>query len=310
MMHSNACRVALVASAIALTGTGSAAAAVPSASTGGAKSVTATSAVLSGTLNPNGEPTTYAFQYGTTKGYGAATPAQGPTAAVKRNLAVSAGVTGLAPGTTYHYRLVATNASGGKVGGDRTFTTLSGVSLLARPQTVVFGSATLLSGQIVGARAAGARVTLRENPFPFARFRSVATTRADAAGRFVFTRTPGVNSRYEAVIGASTSPIRTVFVRIKLTLRVGTTRPARGQRVLFAGTATPAQNGRLVLIQRLVGRVWRTTARALMTPTSNPLVSAFSTRVRITHSGFYRARIAHDAAHEAGNSSARRLRLR
>jgi hypothetical protein len=268
------------------------------------------SALLSGTVNPNSEPTTYVFQYGTTKGYGAATPAQGPTAAVKRNLAVSAAVAGLAPGTTYHYRLVATNASGTKAGGDRTFKTLSGVSLLARPQTVVFGSTTLLSGQILGAGGAGARVTLRENPFPFARFRSAATTRADAAGRFVFARTPGVNSRYEAVIGASTSPIRTVFVRIKLTLRVGTTRPASGQRVLFAGTATPAHNGRLVLIQRLVGRSWHTIARALLTPTSNPLASAFSRRVRITHSGFYRARIAHDADHEAGNSSARRLRLR
>ena len=299
-----------MASVAALTTTGTAVAAVPSPNTGGAKSVTVSSAVLSGTVNPNNEPTTYVFQYGPTKAYGAATAAQGPTAAVNRNVPVSAGVAGLAPGTTYHYRLVATNASGTKAGGDRTFTTLSGVSLLARPRTVVFGSATLLGGQIVGAHSAGARVTLRENPFPFARFRSVATTRADAAGRFVFTRTPGVNSRYEAVFGASTSPIRAVFVRIKLTLRVGTTRPARGQRVLFAGTATPAQNGRLVLIQRLVGRVWRTTARALVTGTSNPLVSAFSTRVRITHTGLYRARIAHDAVHEAGTSSARRLRLR
>lgn len=302
-----------MASVVALTATGNAVAAVPSPSTGGAKSVTLSSAVLSGTVNPNNEPTTYLFQYGTTKAYGAATAAQGPTAAVKRNVAVSAGVAGLAPGTTYHYRLVATNASGSKAGGDRTFTTLSGVSLLARPGTVVFGSSTLLGGQIVGARAAGARVTLRENPFPFVRFRAVATTRADAAGRFLFARTPGVNSRYEAVADtgtSSTSPISTVFVRIKLTLRVGTTRPTLGHRVRFAGTATPAHAGRLVLIQRFRGRSWHTIARALLTPTSNPLASAFSTRVRITHSGLYRARISHDADHEAGNSSVRRLRLR
>ena len=312
-MRFRACTTAVVAGAIALLATGSAAAAVPSASTGGARSVTQSSAVLTGTVNPNSAPTTYVFQYGTTRGYGAATPTQGPTAAVKRSLAVSAGVAGLAPGTTYHYRLVATNASGTKAGGDRTFTTLSGVSLLARPQPVVFGSPTVLSGQILGSQAAGARVTLRENPFPFARFRSVATTRADAAGRFVFARTPGVNTRYSVVAGtrpSSTSAIRTVFVRFRLTLRVGTTRPSHGQRVRFTGTVMPARTGRLVLVQRLRGRTWHTIRRAVLVPTFNPLLSAFSTRVRVTHSGLYRVRLPHDAANEAGNASGRRLRLR
>ena len=96
-MRFRACTTAVVAGAIALLATGSAAAAVPSASTGGARSVTQSSAVLAGTVNPNSAPTTYVFQYGTTRGYGAATPTQGPTAAVKRSLAVSAGVAGLAP---------------------------------------------------------------------------------------------------------------------------------------------------------------------------------------------------------------------
>jgi hypothetical protein len=311
-MRTRAWGAVFVAGAIALAGAGDALAAVPSASVGPARSVTQSTAVLTGTVNPNGQPTTYAFQYGTTRAYGAATPTQGPTGAGKRGLPVSAAVSGLAPGTTYHYRLVATNTSGTKASGDRTFTTLSGLSLAAR-QPIVFGSRTVLSGQVTGGRAAGARVTLRENPFPFARFRSVATTVADGAGRFAFARAPGVNTQYEVVANtrpSSMSAIRTVFVRFRLTLRVGTTRPRRGQRVRFAGTVSPARTGRLVLIQRLSGRTWRTIRRTALVATLNPLVSAFGTRVRITHSGLYRVRLPHDAINEVGNSSTRRLRLR
>jgi hypothetical protein len=313
MLRSGAWRGALAAGVIAVAVAGDAVAAVPSASTGAARSVTQSSALLTGSVNPNGQPTTYAFQYGATRGYGAATPTQGPTAPGNKNVAVSAGVAGLSPGTTYHYRLVATNASGTKVGGDRTFTTQSGISLAARPSPVVFGSTTLLSGQVVGARAAGARITLRENPFPFTRTRAVATTRADGAGRFLFARRPGFNTQYQVVAAtrpSATSGVLTVRVRVKLTLRVGTIRPSSGQRVLFRGTATPAHNGRFVLIQRLQGRAWHTIRRALLTQSATPFVSAFSARVRITRSGLYRARIAHDADHEAGISSTRRMRLR
>ena len=302
----------LAAGTIALVTTGDAAAAVPSASTGAARSVTQSSALLTGSVGPNGEPTTYTFQYGTTRGYGAATAPQGPVGGT-RSLSVSAGVAGLAPGTTYHYRLVATNASGTRTAGDRTFTTLSGLSLTARPTSVVFGGRTLLSGQVFGARAAGARVTLRENPFPFTRTRSVATTRADGLGRFVFARNPGLNTQYQVVTSTgrtSASGVLTVGVRVKLTLHVGTIRPSSGQRVTFRGTATPQHNGRFALIQRLVGRVWRTTSRARLTQSATPFVSSFSARVRITHSGLYRVRVANDAGNQAGTSSTRRMRLR
>jgi len=47
-----------------------AAAGSPSVTTGGASSVTSSSATVSGSVNPNGEATMYAFQYGTTSGYG------------------------------------------------------------------------------------------------------------------------------------------------------------------------------------------------------------------------------------------------
>src|SRR5438132_8378511 len=52
------------------------AAGAPSATTGPALSVTSTSANLTGSVNPNGQSTTYAFQFGTTTGYGSQTNPQ------------------------------------------------------------------------------------------------------------------------------------------------------------------------------------------------------------------------------------------
>src|SRR5437764_14344390 len=78
-------------------------AALPTASTGGTRDITQTTATLRGSINPNGEATTFHFEYGTTKAYGSTTPDQGPTAAVKRGQAVSAAVSGLTPATKYHY---------------------------------------------------------------------------------------------------------------------------------------------------------------------------------------------------------------
>ena len=79
-------------------------------------------ATLTGTVNPQGIPASYWFEYGPTTAYGSQTPAAtAGSSALTQN--VSAALSGLAPGTTYHYRIVATNASGRAEGADRTFTT-------------------------------------------------------------------------------------------------------------------------------------------------------------------------------------------
>ena len=52
-------------------------AAVPTASTGGATGVTASSAKVHASVNPKGEATTYYFEYGTTRRYGSRTPSNG-----------------------------------------------------------------------------------------------------------------------------------------------------------------------------------------------------------------------------------------
>jgi PKD domain len=79
-------------------------------------------ATLNGSVDPRARDTRYHFEYGTTTAYGSATPevdAGSGTGA----LPVSATVGGLAPNTTYHYRLVAGNSVGSTATPDLTFTT-------------------------------------------------------------------------------------------------------------------------------------------------------------------------------------------
>jgi hypothetical protein len=94
----------------------------PTVSTGRASNVSATGAKLHGRLNPNARSTTYHFEYGKTTAYGNSTrikklPPGTSTAEV------TAAPSGLRHRTTYHYRLVATNADGTRRGADRTFRT-------------------------------------------------------------------------------------------------------------------------------------------------------------------------------------------
>ncbi len=81
-------------------------------------------AKLGALANPGGIETSYRFEYGTTTAYGQSTPF--PEGSVGEGVAphaVWAAASGLAPATTYHYRVVAMNELGEAVGPDQTFTT-------------------------------------------------------------------------------------------------------------------------------------------------------------------------------------------
>ncbi|MEX2253399.1 MAG: hypothetical protein WD649_04550 [Thermoleophilaceae bacterium] len=88
---------------------------------------TATSATLTGRLNPNGTATEWRFEWGSDDSYGNLTPLELATGAAERT--VTATIEGLDPQTTYHYRLIADNgeeeAPGDSVieGADATVTT-------------------------------------------------------------------------------------------------------------------------------------------------------------------------------------------
>ena len=82
-----------------------------------------TEAVLNGIVYPHATSTTVTFQYGLTTAYGKSVSADQNPVAGGYGEAVSGKVTGLSPGTTYHYRIVATNLYGVSHGSDMTFTT-------------------------------------------------------------------------------------------------------------------------------------------------------------------------------------------
>lgn len=175
-----------IVSAGALTPLGSAlgaTSATPTATTGPATGVTQTTATLNGTVNPNGSTTNYQFQYGTTTSYGrtsSTASAGGGTAPV----AAARNVSALAPGTLYHYRILATNAQNKQaLGQDMTFTTqavppppsrvaLFGHTAFASRSHVVgifvgcFGPSQQCSGSLT--ITAGGRVIARRSSFTVA----------------------------------------------------------------------------------------------------------------------------------------------
>ena len=124
----------------------------PKATTGSATAVTQSGAKLNGTVDPNGKATSYHFSYGPTANYGMQTP-NSTTGTGTQPVPVTRTLTGLAAGTTYHYRLVASNANGTDTGLDQTFTTQGppqSPSRLALFGKTAFVSPTHVFGVFVG----------------------------------------------------------------------------------------------------------------------------------------------------------------
>jgi streptogramin lyase len=95
---------------------------VAGSATGAATAIGPTSATLAGTVTPRAQATTYVFEWGTTTAYGASTPSASAGSGTGGTPATAV-LGGLLASTTYHYRLVSTNASGTTYGADASFTT-------------------------------------------------------------------------------------------------------------------------------------------------------------------------------------------
>ena len=102
------------------------AAAAPTAITGTASGLGISDATLNGAVNPNGQSTIAQFQYGLTAGYGSLLSVSGSLSGTATQM-VNASLSGLLPGTTYHFRLAATNVLGATAGQDQVFITLAPV---------------------------------------------------------------------------------------------------------------------------------------------------------------------------------------
>lgn len=113
-----------------------------------ATTITSNAAVLNATVDPNNTAAKAYFQFGTTTNYGSFTVTNNLTA-TNIALAVSNSISGLSPGTTYHFRVVGTSSLGTNFGTDLTFTTsplLPTVTTLAA--TTITTNSAMLNGTV------------------------------------------------------------------------------------------------------------------------------------------------------------------
>ena len=287
----------LFALVLALLVPAAASAAKPAVTTGAAASVTQSTVTLNGKVDANAKATTYFFQIGTTKVY-TSTTAETPAGASASPVRISVPVTGLAPATTYHYRLVARNADGQTAGTDRTFKTKVqplGVSLVATPPSVAPGGLTVLSGTLTGTNGANRQVQLQSSAFPYtAGFATVGSrVVTDANGNFTFNALPvGVTTQFRVLMPSRpevVSPIVIVGAAVQV-LRTYTKKVERNRHsvtVRFSGYVSPPTDGARVDIQKLRNGVWTTIAHTRAKHKSSTR-SRFKTRVRLYRSGQYR----------------------
>lgn len=107
------------------------------AATGPASAITTTSAVLSGAVNPGGQPATYTFELGANNGTATqyavvlSGSVEATTTPVQENLTLP----GLQPNTTYAYRIAIHSGYGTAQGNPVTFTTTAEPAAIVRPTT-------------------------------------------------------------------------------------------------------------------------------------------------------------------------------
>ena len=125
----------------------------PAVSTGVASSITSNSAILGGTVNPNGVDTLYWFVLAVTGASASAQPQpiKFELSAGNQAISVSVPISGLAPNTPYTFQIVASSGAGTSAGNYGTFTTnASGqaTSVTTGSTLNITSSSTTISGTI------------------------------------------------------------------------------------------------------------------------------------------------------------------
>jgi len=307
---------ALGAAALALLFAAPALAAVPTVVTGAAASVTYQSATLTGTVNPRGSATVVYFQIGDTASYGTqSAPEQLPAGTA--NVAISIPVTGFAAGTTFHYRIVATNASGTALGAGRTFTTAKiplSLAITAAPNPVAYGGAVTVEGTLSGTGNAGAPVQLQQNVFPYTGgFVDVGNPELTLAnGSFAFNVLGvALNTQYRVVSGTVASADVVVSCGVDVSMQAHPTGTRRHPRIRFSGMIAPAEPSARIAIERLMGQSWKVVGGTIAHATPTGGVVGYAVTVNIRHGGFFRALVLPvEGGHVSGYSAVALVKLR
>jgi uncharacterized protein (TIGR02145 family) len=138
--------------------------AAPSAFTDTSTFVSQKWATLNSLVTANNLATIVSFEYDTTTTYGFSMPANPDTLSGRTSSKRIAEITGLTPGTTYHYRVKAVNSLGTSYGTDKTFTTLPEYEkdIVFNPD-LTYGGLTDIDGNIYKTIEIGSQVWMAEN---------------------------------------------------------------------------------------------------------------------------------------------------
>jgi hypothetical protein len=266
----------------------------PGVSTGAPANVSYGSVTLTGSIDPHASNTSYYFQYGPTKAYGAQT-ALADAGAGASAVKVAVPVSGLLPVTTYHYRLIAVNAAGARTGEDRDFTTAKvplSLAITAGPNPTIFGGVATIQGTLSGTGNGNVAVVLQANPFPYTQgFATVGNPElTSTTGGFSFPFVGLTAATQFRVITTATkpivvSPVAIEGVAVKVEAHVGRTHRRHHARIY--GTVSPAIDGMEVGIMHVVGGHEVLVAGTVLHH-NNATSSRFSRAIRVKRHGLYR----------------------
>jgi hypothetical protein len=238
--------------------------------TGSAQGASTSGATLTGSVNPSGNAATWWFEYGPTTSYGSKTSSKSAGSGTAAT-GVSAAITKLTAGTTYHYRLVAQSRAGTTNGSDVTFTTIAAITLQSSTTQVVYGAAVTLSGTIAS-RQSGVTISVLHTQFGQSSAATLGTVVTGPGGTWSDQVRPKVQTSYQAKAPDGTSAAVTVGVRPAVSFRL-ITRGRFTTRVVAAKSFV----GKTVQLQRLLpGNRWQTVAKAKLNSRSSAIFASTS----------------------------------
>jgi hypothetical protein len=215
--------------------------AAPQVVTGSATNVTPSSATLNGTVNPSGRATTWFFDFGTTTGYGNKTATKDAGSGTS-NTNVSAAISGLTAGRTYHYRLTATSDAGTSHGSDQTFVASSAPAATTRSVSNIGETSATLNSTV---NPNGVATTVYFDYGTSTSYGSKSSSKSAGTGRNAVNVAIGVSG-----LAANT----TYHVRVVAVSSIGTTTGSdvtfttKGRPIVTVGAATGVSSNAATLV--------------------------------------------------------------
>ena len=228
----------------------------PTVITGPVTAIEPTSATVAGVVSPNGVSTSWYVEYGRTTSFGLHTRSASAGSGTV-GLGVSARLSGLKPGTTYHYRFVAASSAGtvrGLVGLLATLAPRRAVTISAARSIVEFGQQITLFGT-VSTRRAGRTVTIVAERSGHRAFVWSGTVLTQGEGTWSIAVMPSIGTTYKALCDGAVSATTSIGVRPAVSLLVLSL-----QRLAAHVAGARSFAGRTVQLQRLSAGRWLTIA--------------------------------------------------